>query len=195
MSADPAVSTDVAADASRPAAAAALFVAVEVGEAVGLPVGEAVGLAVGEAVALPVGEGVALSVGEAVALPVSPPDPLAVGSADDVPGEAVGSVEGDAVGDVPGLAVDGAGDAVGLADEEVAVADGDGDPMQMPRMQTSPPATGVAEALCSAPVSPTRAAASMTGSVATASSRLTRCPPTWRPARPPGSPASRCRRR
>jgi hypothetical protein len=149
---------------------------------------------VGEAVGLPVGEAVALSVGEAVGLPVAVPEALAAGSVDEALGEATGVVEDDGVADAAGLAVNGVADAAGLA-EEVGVAVGEL-PMQMrsPKMQTWP-ATGAAEARCSAPVTPTRAAASTMGSVATVSSRLTRPPPTWRPTRPPGSPASPCHRR
>ena len=137
MSADPAVSTEVAVAATVPEGSAALFSAVEDGDGDedGLPVGDGDGLPV----EVPVGEGDELPVGEGLALPDGDADGLAAGSDDDGVGEAAGSVvaEDDGAGEAVGLATVGVGDAAGLADVAAGVGDGEllGRQM-MPRMQS-----------------------------------------------------------
>lgn len=120
---------------------------------------------------LPVDEELALSDGAA-------PDraEVGVGPADAVPGDG-----------------DGAPD-VGLADDELGLGDGELSGKQMIMKMHPWPGSGAAMARC-APVTPTRQAARTTGSVAIASSRLTKPPPTRRPPPVLSSPARPCRRR
>lgn len=173
--ADPAVSTDVAPEATRPWADAACFTAARLrllvadGEGLGerVPVADGDGPAdpdaLGPAGELPVGEGLAV-VGEGLAL----------------------------VGD--GLAVVGDGLAV-VGDGLALVGDGlgDGEPLggqRMPSRQLGPGCGAAAAAGC-VPLAPSTPAASATGSAVNASSRRISSPPV--PRSVPHS-APRCNR-